>query len=384
VLELRLQMTLGMQLQVTRGFAAPEAEEPYTRACDLSRQVGEPSQLFTVLWGLWLYYKVRSELPKARELAEQLYSLALHAQDAGRILQAHQALTVTSLCLGEPDAARRHLERATALYDPERHHVLTTVYGQDPGVACRSIGAVALWLLGFPDQAARTSDEAVRLSRDLGQPSSQALALHFAAMLRQCRREPAEALAFAEQATALAAGQGFSFWHAGGTVLRGWALAEACDAPAGIELLRQGLAAWRAIGSITYESYFLALLADALKNQGNLAEGWGVLEEALAVARRTSEGLVEAELYRLKGEFVLSRQGPEVAPREAEGWFRQAVTVARRQQAKSLELRAALSLSRLSRQEGRPVLAEAYGWFREGFATPDLQAAQALLQEIEP
>src|SRR5262249_51853279 len=149
----------------------------------------EAPPLFPVLWGLWLFYKVRSELGKARELAERLFNLAQGAQDPAQLLQVRQALAVTSLCLGDPAATREHMEQGVALYDPERHRGHPFVYGQDPGVACLAFGAVALWLLGYPDQAARRSREAVALSVELGQPSTLALALHFAAMLRQYRRE---------------------------------------------------------------------------------------------------------------------------------------------------------------------------------------------------
>jgi predicted ATPase len=287
------------------------------------------------------------------------------------------------------------MEQGTALYDPQRHRSHTALFGQDPGVACRAFGAVALWLMGFPDQAVRTSREAVRLSHELMQPSSQALALHFAAMLRQCRREAREALVLAELSTTIAADQGFPFWHAGGAVLCGWGLA-ACGHPAeGIDRLRQGLAAWQATGSVTYQTYYLALLAEALGRQGRIEEGWNVLEEALSVARETSEHFFEAELHRLKGEFLLQMAGspPENAspaagaPGAVETCFRQALTVAGRQGAKSLELRAAMSLARLFRDqglraEGRRLLAETYGWFTEGWDTPDLCESKALLGEL--
>ena len=187
--ELPLQVTLGMQLQVAQGYAAPEAERIYARARALCEQVQEAPPLFPVLWGLWMFYEVRSELGKSRELAERLFTLAQRAQDPAQLLQARQALAVTSLCLGDPAATREHMEQGVALYDPKRHSSHTYLYGQDPGVACLAFGAVALWLLGYPDQAVQRSREAVALGRELGQPSTLALALHFAAMLRQYRRE---------------------------------------------------------------------------------------------------------------------------------------------------------------------------------------------------
>src|SRR5262249_51150619 len=161
----------------------------------------------------------------------------------------HQALTVTALCRGDLAASRAHMERGTALYDPERHRSQTFLYGQDPGVACLAIGAVALWLLGYPEQAVERSRQALGLAQELAQPNSLALALHFAAMLHQYRREGTVSRERAEAALAVAAEQGFSFWLAGGQVLRGWALAAPGAEPGGRAQLQQGLAAWQATGS---------------------------------------------------------------------------------------------------------------------------------------
>jgi predicted ATPase len=385
--ELHLQVALGMQLQVTQGFAAAAAEPTYTRALELCHRLQENGPLFAVLWGLWLFHKVRSELSQARALAEQLFAQAGRVADPALVLQSHQALAVTALCLGEPAAARGHMEQGTALYDPRRHRGHTFLYGQDPGVACLAIGAVALWLLGYPDQAARRSREAAALGEELGQPSTLALALHFAAMLRQYRREGPAVRESAEATMAVATEHGFSFWLAGGQAMRGWALAEQGARADGIAHLRQGLAAWLATGSQTYRTYHLALLAETLGQEGETEEGLGVLAEAQALAERTGERFHEAELHRLRGEFLLRREAVEGAGREAEDGFQRALAVARRQQAKSLELRAVMSLSRLYRQQGRPaearpLLAETYGWFTEGFDTPDLREAKALLAEL--
>jgi predicted ATPase len=385
--ELSLQMTLGVQLQVTQGYAAPEAERTYARARVLCEQMQEAPPLFPVLWGLWLVYKVRSELGKAAELAERLFSLAQDAQDSAQILQVRQALAVTSLCLGNPAATREHMEQGRALYDPRRRQGHTFVTGLDPGVACLAFGAVALWLLGYPDQAARHSRDAIALGEELGQPSTLALALHFAAMLQQYRREVPAVWGSAEATTAIATEHGLSFWRACGQVMRGWALAEQGARASGIAQIRQGLTAWKAAGSETYRTYFLALLAEALGKEGQIEKGLGVLAEALAQMHATGEGLHGAELHRLQGEFLLRREAVEVTSCEAEACFRQALTIAQRQQAKSLELRAAMSLTRLYQQqerpaEARPMLAECYGWFTEGFDTPDLQEAKVLLDQL--
>jgi predicted ATPase len=382
--ELSLLMTLGMQLQVTQGYAAPEAEGTYARARELCEHMPEAPPLFPVLWGLWLFYKVRSELGKARALAERLLSLA---QDPAQLLQVRQALAVTHLCLGDPSATREHMQQGVALYDPKRHQGHTLLYGQDPGVACRAFGGVALWLLGYPDQAERHSREAVALGGEIGQPSTLALALHFAAMLRQYRHEVKAVQESAEATTAIATEHGLSFWRACGQVMCGWAMAQQGAGASGIAQLRKGLTAWKTAGSETYRTYFLALLAEALGREGKIEDGLSVLAEALAQMQSTGEGLHGAELHRLQGEFLLRRDAGEVACREAEACFRRALTTARQQQAKSLELRAAMSLTRLYQKqdrqsEARPILRECYNWFTEGFDTHDLQEAKVLLDHL--
>src|SRR5262249_27584753 len=150
--ELPLQVTLGVQVQVAHGYGAPEAERIYARARALCDQAPEAPRLFPVLWGLWMYYEVRGKLGKSRELGEQLFALAQSARDPAQLIQAHQGLTVTSLALGDPSAAIEHMEQAVGLYDPQRHGSHTYLYGQDPKVTCLSFGAVALWLLGYPDR----------------------------------------------------------------------------------------------------------------------------------------------------------------------------------------------------------------------------------------
>jgi predicted ATPase len=387
-LELPLQTTLGMQLQVTEGFAAPEARQAYSRARELCQQVPGPAPLFPVLWGLWLFSKVRSDLARAQEMADELLALARQREDPDLALQAHQALGMTAFCRGQPAAAVQHVEQATALYDPDRHRTHAFQFGQDPGVICKAYGAVALWLLGYPDQAERQSEAAIRMSRELS-PSSQAVALHFAAMLHQLRRDGLRARMCADTSGAIASDHGFSFWQAGSGVLGGWALAACGAADDGIDRLRQGLLDWLATDSVTYQTYYLGLLAEVLGEQGQAQQAWRVLEEALALVQQTGEGLYEAELHRLRGETLLrGAGGPREPPLQwAEEHFRRALDVARRQEARSLELRAAMSLARLYEKQGRqaearPLLAETYGWFTEGSATHDLHEARALLGQL--
>lgn len=384
-LELPLQTTLGLQLQVTEGYAAPAAEQAYRRARELYPQAPDAAPLFTILWGLWLFSKVRSDLPQAQVMADELYALARRENDPDLELQAHQALGMTAFCRGEPAAAVRHVEQAVRLYDPGRHRTHAFLFGQDPAVMCKAYGAAALWLLGYPDQARWQSNEAVRMSRDLS-PTSQAVALHFAAVVHQLRREPVRARECAEASGSISAEHGLLFWLAGSSVLIGWALVEEGAAEQGTERLRQGLREWRATGSGTYQTYYLGLLAEALRRHGRAEEALRALDEALDLAGQTGEGMYEAELHRLRGETLLSA----VSERDAAGVeraaedFRLALEVARRQKARSLELRAAVSLGRLCQQQGRPaearaLLAECYHVFSEAFTTLDLCEAQALL-----
>jgi predicted ATPase len=385
--ELPLQVTLGVQLQVVQGYAAPEAEHIYDRARTLCEQLQAAPSLFRVLWGLWMFHLVRPNLGKSQELAERLFTLAQKFQDPAQLLQAHQALVVTFLHLGDPAVTRDHMEQGIALYDLKRHGNLTDLYGQDPGVVCLAFGAVALWLLGYPDQAVQRSRAAVALGAELGQPSTLALAKYFASVLRQYRREGPAVRESAEATLAIATEHGLSFWRAVAMIMRGWALTGLGELTSGIAQLRQGLTDLEATGGGTHRPYHLALLAEGLGWAGQVEEGLGALTEALALVHRTGEGFHGAELHRLRGEFLVRQGEAEGAHREAESSFLQALAIARRQQAKSLELRATMSLARLYQKlgrqaEARPMLGECYDWFAEGFDTPDLQEAKALLEEL--
>jgi predicted ATPase len=340
-----------------------------------------------VLRGLFAFYEVRSELGKSRLLAERLLALAQRTQDPALLLEAHLTMTITSLARGEPAASREHMEQGVAVYDPRRHSSHSHLYGLDPGVSCPAFGSVALWLLGFPDQAVERSRQAVALSGELGQPSPHTLAMYFAAMLRQYRHEVPAVLESAEAIMTIATEHGFSFWLGQGQMMRAWALAEQGQPANGIALLRQGLTAWMETGSKTYATYFLALLAEALGEEGNFKEGLSVLAEALARVESQGEGFHAAELHRLRGEFLLRHEPSEATCLDAEDCFRHPLAIARGQQAKSLELRTAMSLFRLyqmdNRQaEARPMLAQCYDWFTEGFDTSDLKEAKALLEQV--
>jgi TOMM system kinase/cyclase fusion protein len=390
--ELTLQIALGAALNVTKGFAAPELEGAYARARELCRQVGETPGLFPVLWGLWGFYLNRGELQTAHELAEELLNLAKRVEDPALLLQAHHTLGPTLFHLGRVSPARIHLEQAIALYDPQQHRSHAFTYGgHDPGVCCRMYAARTQWLLGYPDQAVQRSHEALSLAQKIAHPFSLAHALCFVAGIHQFRREGQAVQEQAEAAMALSTEQGFASRLAMGLFLRGWALAEQGQGEEGIAQMRQGLAARHAIGEDVDRAYYLTLLAEVYGRLGQIDEGFALLAEALAAVQHTREHWTEAELCRLKGELLLKQAvGVGLKPAttdEAEACFHQALEVARRQQARSLELRTATSLSRLWQGQGKraaahELLAPIYGWFTEGFDTADLQEAKALLDEL--
>jgi predicted ATPase len=272
----------------------------------------------------------------------------------------------------------------------------------DPRVDCLSYAAWILWLLGYPDQALARSQEAVALAEGLSHPFSLALALGSAALCHLFRREEQVARERAEAVVRLSTEQGFPFWLAWGTIVRGWALAEQGQVEEGIAQMQQGLAAFQAMGVELFRPHYLALLAEAYGKGRRPEEGLAVLAEALAVVDTTGMRYTVAELYRVQGEQMLqtwhvagatlhvpppTQHRTSSTHAEAEACFHKAIEMARQQRAKSWELRAVMSLSRLWQSQGkqeavRQMLAESYGWFTEGFDTKDVQEAKALLAEL--
>jgi predicted ATPase len=380
-LEIDVQTTLGLQLQVTRGYATPAAKQAYLAARRLCLQCSqEPT--FPVLWGLWLYHKVRSELDKARSLAEELSASAQRLNAPDLALQAYQARAMTAFCRGEQHEALRHVEQAAALYDPAQHETHAFQFGQDPGVICKAFGAVVLWLLGYPDAAATQSDAALRMSEDLS-PSSRAVAYHFAAMVHQLRRDPPRVRQAAEACDSIAAEHGLSFWLAGSAIFRGWALA-ASGETGGVEIMRRGISDWQATGSVTYRTYYLGILAETLHQHGEQQEAIKLLEESIQLADETGEGLYAAELHRLRGEIFRAIGGLD----KAQSDFARALSLARQRDVRSLELRATASLAQLYKGQGRGkeaelLLAPMYEWFTEGHTSHDLITTKSLLEAVK-
>jgi predicted ATPase len=382
---LTLHIALGAALQMVKGFAAPEVERAYTRARELCQQVGETLEIVPVLYGLWRFYLTRSQLHTARELGETLLRLAQQADNSALAIVAHNALGATWLYLGALPAARMHLEAGIARYTPDQHDAAVFRMGQDPGVACRAAVAWALSLLGYPARALAHIHDALTLAHALSHPISLAQARCMTAMVSQLRRDVPAVHEQAAAAVALTTEQGFPYWAALGTSLHGWALAMEGQGEEGMAQVRQGIVSIRATGAAVFVPYFYTMLADISDHLGHVEDGLQALTEARILMEQQEERWWEAEVCRLRGVLLLRQMGTPQA--EGEGWLQQALDVARRQEAKSLELRAAVSLARLWQQQGKraeahELLALVYGWFTEGFDTADLQEAKALLEAL--
>jgi class 3 adenylate cyclase/predicted ATPase len=387
--ELQFRLALGPAYMAIRGYAAPEVEACYQRARELCRELGDTPQLVPVLHGLWTYHIVRAQHASAFALGEQVLELGAATDDDGLLLQGNMEVGWSHFFLGELEQAREHLERVLAQYDHERHSSHAFIYGDNPATSARSNLAQVLWLLGHVDQSLRYSEENLAILRSvIHHPYSVAFGLDLAAVVRQYRNDAPTARALVDEASALSESQGLAFVGAMAFMLKGWVLARDGDLVEGISQMRRGLAAQLATGAELARPYWLCLIAEACLQTGAVREGLALLDEAEAAVEQTQERYWEAEIHRLRGELLLA--GPEaVAPavlRSAEASYRRALDVARRQGARSLELRAAVSLSRLWQAEGREreareSLAPIYAWFSEGGDTPDLRAAAAFLGE---
>jgi predicted ATPase len=383
---LTLYIALGAALQRTKGHSAPEVGHAYTQAYALCQQVGETPALAPVLYGLWRFYGSLPQLHRAREIGDTLLRLAHRTHDAALAIVAHHAIGTILHYLGVLPAALQHLEEGIARYTPEQRRAPVFHIGQDPGVACRTFAAQTLWLLGYPVQALSRLHEALALAHELVHPFSLAFARCRAAYAYQLRRDVPTVYEQAEACVSLSTEQGFTHWVALGTSLRGWALALQGEGEEGMAQVRQGMAAWQATGAVIAVPFLYTLLAEVYAHLGHTEDGLQALVEAHTLVEQHEERWWEAEIYRLRGVLLLRQTGTSQA--EAEAWLRRALDVARHQEAKSLELRAAISLSRLWQQQGkrdeaRGLLAPIYGWFTEGFETPDLVEAKALLVELE-
>ena len=286
--------------------------------------------------------------------------------------------------MGEFTGSLDHAEQGIALSDLGPHRASAVRHGFDPGVNLRAGGAWTLWMLGYPDRALRWALDAVAFARELGHRHALAQILYYTARLHQFRRDPHAVVEYAEACVAISVEHGFPFWRADGEKLLGWALAMQGRHTEALAHIREGLSAYRATGALTGVPYDVALFAEVCGQAGLVEEGFAALGEALAIVDRTGERNYEAELRRLEGELRLKQEEPAD---EVESCFRRALDIARRQGARSLELRAAMSLARVlagrdRRDEARTTLSDVYGRFTEGFDTADLKEAETLLKGL--
>ena len=383
--ELLLQTALGAVAVVVRGLSAPEVKATYTRARVLCQQLGDALYVSPVLYGLSRFYMGLPDLPLARQLGEELLGLAERRDDTPLYVIAHYTLGATCMWMGELRPAHSHLEASIARYTPAQRSSPMFWAGLDPGVGCYAYSAVALWCLGYPDQALARAHEALVLATELAHPFSYAFALNFASATWQFRREWRDVYDHAVTAVTISTEQGFPLWLAVATIFQGWALTACGKGEEGLRQMRQGLTDWRACGAGLNVPCALTLMAEGYGSLNQVEAGLDALKEGLNVMERTGEHWWKAEVHRLQGDLLLHQATPNVA--QAETCFHQSISIAQHQSAKSLELRAATSLAKLwqsqgKRDEARELLEPVYSWFTEGFDTADLIEAKALLDEL--
>jgi len=382
--ELWLQLALGRALTITRGWTAPEVETAFSRAAELCVTGPADPQRWVALFGLWLFCCVRADLPRARGLAEQLLQAACPSGDAVRLGASHHAVGVTHFLQGELRDAREHLQQSYDLGGSLRQSAPDLMWDPALGaVDTRGYFAQLLLVLGCPDQAVRLISEGLALAQESGRRDVLALALLLDGMVQQLVGDPSLARERADTVIAMSTEHGFFYWVVMGTLLRGITLADGGQLEAGIAEMRGALDLLGAAGAEMARPQYLGVLAEIYCRAGQPTQGLAVLEEAVECMNRTGQHVCEAELKRIKGELLLAVSRDN----EAEDCLREAIECARRQEARSLELRAAISLSRLWRGQGkhadaRTLLAEIYGWFTEGFETRDLKEARAVLDEL--
>jgi class 3 adenylate cyclase/predicted ATPase len=390
--QIKLQVALITPLGHVKGFTAPETKAAAERAHVLIEEaeaLGERSEdpllLFSILHSFWVAKTVALDGDVARDLAAQFLALAEKQGATIPLMVGHRLMGASLLCTGVLAEGRAHLDQAVALYDPAEHRPLATRFGQDNQVAVLSFRSVIRWLSGFPDDALADTRDALSDAREIGQAATLMFALTYAAWSRIHCRDYVGARAHLDELVARADETGAIFWKTLGLTVQGWLSALSERAPDAIHMLTSGIAALRSTGATIWMPTYLACLAKAYAERGQFEDAWRSIREAMSTIEATKERWCEAEVYRMAGELALSTQDAA----KAEGYFERALAVARQQQAKSWELRAAMSMARLWRDQGRrqeahDLLVRIYGWFTQGFDTLDVREAGALLDELTP
>jgi predicted ATPase len=381
--ELDLQTTLGAVRLAVSGYAAPQTEQAYGRARELWEQLGCPSGFIRVPWGQWAVHVNRGELDVAQPLAEDLLRLGEQQNDAAGVIMGKLSLGIMSMFRGEFTTGRSHMEAVLRLYVPSQHEMFVRETGIDPHLNALMFLSVVLFCLGYLDQALarseETIDEASRLKHRPSLATSLAVRTRLLALMCDNVRVPQAA----ERLLTLGVEHGFPFWRAQGRLYQGWSKVITSDLDGGIPLLREGITAYQSTGAQVWMPFHHCLEAQAVAAMGQIDAAACILNHALRASRRRGENWFEAELVRRGGELIRTKD-----PDAAENSTVEALQIAQRQNAKLWELRAALSLARLRRDQGRraearDLLGPIYGWFTEGFGTPDLKEAKALLEKLD-
>jgi class 3 adenylate cyclase/tetratricopeptide (TPR) repeat protein len=382
--ELDLQSAMRVTMIGARGWGSPEVLKACTRARELCEKLGDTSQLFIALCGEASYHMMSGKLAAADELGHRCLKLAHASGDQSLLIEAHHLQWSIKYYMGDYDAAEHHTDYGIATYDPDRHHSLTYIYtGHDPGVCCRYMSAQILWLRGYPDQALNRSREAVALAERVSHPLTRVMAQSALGRIHLLRGEPGEGRRWVNQVIALSREFVLPQLIANGTFELGWALAQDGHMKDGVRMMREGVAGI-ATGMAVWMQSYLYVLAWACGECGRAAEGLSLLDRAFGIVTESGTKYLLPELLRVKGDLLLRLSSHDNA---AEEWFQKALTAARDDGLKSLELRAALSLARLYCDRGcagkaHEVLFPVYNWFTEGFETRDLVEAKDLLDQL--
>jgi class 3 adenylate cyclase/predicted ATPase len=390
--QIKLQVALITPLIHVKGYAAPETKAATERARLLIEQaeaLGEPVEdpllLFSVLYGFWVANYVAFNGNATLELAVQFLALAEKKGATVPLMVGHRLMGTSLMSTGDIAPGRAHYDQALALYDPAEHRPLATRFGQDVGVAILCYRSRNLWLLGYPEAALADAEHALKDAREIGQAGTLMYALGHLPLTHILIGNNATANAQANQVVALADEKGALLWKSEGMRNQGCVLALTGKASEVVQMMTSGITGFRSTGATVWDPFYLSYLARAHAELGQFDDAWRCVGEAMTAAETTKERWFEAEIQRIAGEIALKSPVPDAA--KAETYFERALAVARQQQAKSWELRAAMSMARLWRDQGkrheaRDLLAPVCGWFTEGFDTLDLKEAKTLLDEL--
>ena len=380
--ELLLQTLLGHSLRATKGWSVDSVKLAYTRALQLCKESGLDEHTLPAMFGLWSWHFLRAALDEAQALAEHLVNTAENADDSVFKVLAHEASGFTLFARGKFAPAHAALKRSISMCDDSKAAAYLDLSAQDPRLHVRLYDGMALWLLGYPDQALRICAEAHRYADASQHPFSEAMARTISLRVHQFRGEAAVVEREADAAIALCEEHGFVHYLALALILRGWASAQQGEFEKGIAEIQDGLEKVRTTGALLFELYALGLLADVCIKNERYEQAFSFLDQAkLRLDEENSERFYEAEIYRLLGEtYLRSRRDLD----QAERYLCKGLMVAREQKAKSLELKLCMSIYdlhelRQNADKYRSQLGEIYGFFSEGFDTTDLVNAKSRL-----